>query len=76
MMNVKPNLSMRSNTVQTGERFKIDSYQVSQYEGQRVVDAVEVLDPFHQTTKTVLVYSPLLKANVLVKKSELKRIIL
>jgi hypothetical protein len=50
----------------------IDTYDVSQYEGERVVDHnVKVLeDPIK---KMVLVYSPVLMANILVPKSELKR---
>lgn len=64
----------RKNKIQVGQKFHIDSYEVKQYENKRVVDDVEVFDVFSGKTKYVLVYSPKLNANVLVKKTDLKEI--
>jgi len=57
-----------------GDKFHIDTYEVKQYENERIVDDVEVIDPFLKRSRYALVYSPKLNANVLVKKTDLKEI--
>ena len=54
--------------------FKIDSYRVSQYEGIRVVGTVTLLEKPKKGAKKILVYSPMLQANVLVYRNDLKPI--
>ena len=54
-----------------GTILKLDSYSVKQYENERVVDSVEVLEDSSGRAKWVLVYSPHLSANILVHKSDL-----
>jgi len=48
--------------------YKIDTYDVKQYENKRIVDVVKILEI---KNKYCLCYSPLLRANILVKKSDL-----
>jgi hypothetical protein len=57
-----------------GQTFKIDTDRVSQYRGERIVDNVRILVVPKKTDKKVLVYSPLLMADILVYKSDLKEI--
>ena len=52
--------------------YKIDSYNVKQYENTRIVDTVIVVETPKKYSKLVLVYSPLLLANILVKRNDLK----
>jgi len=54
-----------------GDKFKIDTYRVSQYENERVVDEVTLLETPTTRHKKVLVYSPKLMANVVVFKEDL-----
>ncbi len=56
------------------DQYKIDSDRVSQYEGERVVDTVTLLEEPKKGAKKVLVYSPKLQANVLVYRKDLKLI--
>jgi len=51
---------------------KVDSYRVSQYENERFVDNVKVLEKPTKNAKRVLCYSPKYRANVLIYKSDLK----
>jgi len=53
---------------------KIDSDRVSQYEGTRVVDIVIPVEKPKKGAKKILVYSPMLQANVLVYRNDLKPI--
>jgi len=55
-----------------GNTYNIDTYRVSQYEGERVVDMVTVLETPKKNDKRVLCHSPKLMANVLIYKSDLK----
>jgi hypothetical protein len=55
-----------------GQTFKIDTDRVSQYKGERIVDNVRILVVPKKTDKKVLVYSPKLRSDVLVYKSDLK----
>ncbi len=54
--------------------YKIDTDRVSQYEGERVVDTVTLLEEPKKGAKKALVYSPKLQANVLVYRKDLKLI--
>lgn len=54
--------------------YKIDSDRVSQYEGERVVDTVTLIEEPKKGAKKALVYSPKLQANVLVYRKDLKLI--
>jgi hypothetical protein len=60
-------------TIKKNDKFRIDTYRVSQYENERVVDVVTVVEVPTKAQKKVLVYSPKLQANVLVFKSDLKK---
>lgn len=63
---------MRQNKVlKAGTFYKLDSYCVKQYESERIVDEVEVLQDCSGRTKWVLVYSKVLQANILVPKIDL-----
>lgn len=53
--------------------YKIDTDRVSQYEGERIVDTVTIIEPPKKYQKKVLVYSPKLRANVLVFKKDLTK---
>ena len=65
---------MKINTKLTkGTILKLDSYTVKQYENERVVDNVEVLEDSSGRAKWVLVYSPNLSANILAHKSDLEK---
>ena len=54
------------------DTYKIDSYNVKQYENMRIVDIVTLIETPKKYSKLILVYSPLLRANILVKRNELK----
>jgi len=54
-----------------GDKFKIDTYRVSQYKETRLVDTVEIVEVPTKAEKKALVYSPKLRANILVFKSDL-----
>lgn len=54
------------------DQYKIDTDRVSQYEGERIVDVVTLLEKPAKGAKKVLVYSPKLQANVLVYRNDLK----
>lgn len=56
------------------QTFRIDSDRVSQYEGERVVDTVTLVEEPKKGAKKALVYSPKLQANVLVYRKDLKLI--
>jgi hypothetical protein len=58
----------RPRKIRVGDRFKVDSYQVGEYGGERFVDEVVVLvvENFG-----VLCYSPKHRANVLVWRKDL-----
>lgn len=60
--------------MEVGTKYKIDSYRVSQYENERVVDTVELLEVPSKNQKKVLVHSPKLRASVLVYRNDLKSI--
>ena len=60
--------------MKAGEKYSIDTYRVSQYENERVVDIVEVLETPPKFAKKVLCKSPKLQANILVFRKDLKRI--
>ncbi len=60
--------------MEEGNKYKIDSYRVSQYENERVVDIVELLETPSKFQKKVLVSSPKLKATILVYRNDLKSI--
>ena len=64
--------SKMKNKFKTGSRFHIDTGDIPQYENERIVDDVEVVDTPKKYSKTILVYSKKLRANILVKKRELK----
>ena len=49
---------------------KLDSYEVKQYENERIVDEVELLEEIGRK-KWILVYSPKLLANILVPVKDL-----
>lgn len=55
-----------------GAIYHIDTDRVSQYEGTRIVDDVEVQSGQEYEKETILVYSLYLQANVLVPIEELK----
>ena len=55
-----------------GDKFHIDTDSVSQYENERIVDDVELLETPKKYSKKVLVYSPKLRADILVNKRDLK----
>ena len=55
-----------------GSKFNIDTYRVSQYKGERIVDTVTVLNVPTKKQRKVLVHSPKLMASILVFKSDLK----
>jgi hypothetical protein len=55
-------------------KYHIDSYRVSQYENERIVDVVEVVETPKKNAKKVLCYSPKLMANILVFRNDLKEI--
>jgi len=55
-----------------GQTFKVDSYNVKQYENERFVDIVTVVETPTKRQKTVLCYSPKYMANVLISKIDLK----
>ena len=52
-------------------RAKVDSYEVKQYENERFVDIVELLEKPKRNSKLVLCYSPKYRANVLIPRKEL-----
>ena len=52
-----------------GKRFKVDSYEVGEYKGERFVDEVVVLVI---ENLGVLCYSPKYRANVLVWRKDLR----
>lgn len=54
------------------DKYHIDTDRVSQYEGERVVDNVTIVEAPTKHQKKVLVHSPKLQANVLVFKTDLK----
>lgn len=58
--------------MKAGNAYNIDTYRVSQYEGERIIDKVSVVEVPKKTDKKVLVHSPKLMANILVYKSDLK----
>ena len=58
--------------MKTGNVFHIDTGEVSQYEDKRVVDDVTIVEEPKKYSKKVLVYSPKLGANILVKRKDLK----
>lgn len=58
--------------MKTGDKYKIDSYRVSQYENERIVDVVSIIEPPTKYQKKVLVHSPKLQSNILVFRSDLK----
>jgi len=49
-------------------KFKVDSYKVKQYENERFVDTIELLEDIDK--KYFLCYSPKYRANVLVLKAD------
>lgn len=55
-----------------GDKLHIDSLRVSQYENERIVDDVVLLEKPKRNSKKVLVYSSKLRANILVFKNDLK----
>ena len=50
---------------------KIKFHYSDEFEGERLVDDVELIEQPLKTQKKVLVYSPKLKANILVYKNRL-----
>lgn len=60
--------------LEVNKKYKIDSYRVSQYENERIVDTVTVVEVPEKNQKKVLVHSPKLQANVLVFRNELKEV--
>ena len=65
-------ISRMKNKFKIGDKFHIDTGDIPQYENERIVDDVEVVDTPKKYSKTILVYSKKLRANILVKKRELK----
>jgi len=57
-----------------GDKFSIDSYNVDQYDGIRVVDTVLVKVEPKKYAKKVLVYLPTLMASHFVFRNQLKPI--
>lgn len=55
-----------------GKTFHIDTDEVSQYENERIVDDVKVVEISKKYSKRILVYSPKLRANILVKIKDLR----
>lgn len=55
-----------------GAKYHVDSYRVAQYENERIVDIVTIIEPPKKYAKKVLCYSPKLMANILVYKNDLK----
>lgn len=58
--------------MKAGQKYRIDTYRVSQYENERVVDTVEIVEVPRKFAKKVLCYSPKLRANILVFRKDLK----
>ncbi|HEY4755803.1 MAG TPA: hypothetical protein VIH28_07110 [Ignavibacteriaceae bacterium] len=54
------------------QEYAIDTYRVSQHEGTRIVDCVELIEEPKKYAKKALVYSSVLQANVLVFRNDLK----
>jgi hypothetical protein len=59
--------------IQENTTYHIDCSNVKQYENERIVDDVTVIE-VKPRSPLVLVYSPKLRANVLVRRKELKSI--
>ena len=55
-----------------GDKFKIDSYQISQYENKRVVGIATIYETPKKTDKKVLCHIDTLNAHCLVFKRDLK----
>ena len=55
-----------------GQSYKVDSYLIKQYEGERFVDTVVVIETRKKFERTVLCYSSKYMANVLIPTGELK----
>lgn len=73
MFKLKKNKNMaKLNRIQIGQKYKIDSYRVSQYENERIVDIVEVVESPKKFQKKVLCFSPKLQANILVFATDMK----
>lgn len=54
----------------TGKQYRIDT----DFENARLVDTVTVVLTPAKVQKKVLVYSPRLRANILIKKKDLKKV--
>ena len=50
---------------------RIDCYNVKQYENERFVDVVNILENAKRNQRFVLCYSPKYRANVLIPEKEL-----
>lgn len=60
--------------MKVGDKFKIDSYRVSQYNNERVVSEVILLETPKKWAKKALVESMSLRANVLVWIKDLEEL--
>ena len=54
-------------------KLKIDSYQVKQYEGERIVSSIELLEEINPKKKYVLAYVETLQANCLVSIKDIQK---
>ena len=65
---------MKNRKLKEGEKLKLDSYRVKQYENERVCDEVTVLEDSSSKKKLMLCYSPKLAANILVPREDLNKL--
>ncbi len=64
----------KDSKIVNGDIFRIDTYDVQQYENERIVDTVTVIDESKNLDrkKWILCQSPKLFANILVARHDLK----
>lgn len=56
------------------DKYNLFSLRVSQYENERIIDTVTIIEEPKKYAKKVLVHSPKLMANVLVYRNDLKKL--
>jgi len=54
------------------KKLKVDSYEIKQYEGERVVSSIELCEDIKPRQKYVLAYVENLQANCLVPVKDIK----
>lgn len=65
---------MKNSDMRENDVFKVDTYNVKDYEEKRVVDLVSIVHEPSDHAKIVLVYIPSLMASCLVPVKELKQV--